>query len=488
MRLKLFVVALVAAAAVPAGLTDAGAQPPTQDRPNIVFVLTDDLAWNLVKYMPHVRQMQRKGVTFTRYFVTDSLCCPSRASIFTGRFPHDTGVFTNGAPDGGFDLFHRRGEERTTFATKLQSAGYLTALMGKYLNGYVPGKRVGGQVAYVPPGWNEWDVAGNGYPEFNYTLNENRSLVHYGSTPADYLTDVLAAKGSAFIDEASSAGKPFLLEVATFAPHSPYTPAPRDANDFPGLKAPRTPAYDEADLSDKPRWLRGRLPLTAAQESKIDTAFRKRAQSVQAVDDLLARLRATLAANHQLSNTYIVFSSDNGYHMGDHRLMPGKMTAFETDIRVPLIVTGPRVARGRVLNRLTSNIDLYPTFARLGHASVPSSVDGRSLVPLLGRKLPKQWRRGVLVEHHGPDRNPLDPDFPAQGSGNPTTYEALRTPTQTYVEYADGEHEYYNLRRDHYELRNTYSRLPRVEKTSLHRMLKALRTCHSGATCWRAAR
>jgi arylsulfatase A-like enzyme len=360
--------------------------------------------------------------------------------------------------------------------------------MGKYLNGYVPAKRVNGAPAYVPPGWNEWDVAGNGYPEFNYTLNENRSLVHYGSTPADYLTDVLAARGSAFIDQATSSGKPFLLEVATFAPHSPYTPAPRDANDFPGLTAPRTPAYNEADISDKPRWLRGHALLTARQQANIDTAFRKRAQAVQAVDDLLARLEATLAADHQLSNTYIVFSSDNGYHMGDHRLLPGKMTAFETDIRVPLIVTGPKVAHARQVNRLTSNIDLYPTFARLAHASVPPSVDGRSLVPLFGRKLPKRWRTGVLVEHHGPDRNPLDPDYPAAGSGNPTTYEALRTPAATYVEYADGEHEYYNLRQDPYELTNTYGMLSPMQKASLHRRLKLLKHCHNGAACWRAAR
>lgn len=488
MRLKAAFVALLAAAAIPAGFAEAGAKGSATKRPNIVFVLTDDLSWNLVKYMPHVRQMQKAGVTFGRYFVTDSLCCPSRASIFTGRFPHDTGVFTNNAPDGGFALFHARGEERSTFATKLQSAGYLTAMMGKYLNGYMPKKAVDGKVAYIPPGWNEWDVAGNGYPEFNYTLNEDGRLVHYGKAPADYLTDVVAAKGAAFIDRASASRKPFLLEIATFAPHGPYTPAPRDANDIPGLTAPRTPAYDEADVSDKPRWLRSHPLLTPADEARIDAAFRKRAQAVEAVDDLIARLESRLAANHQLSRTYIFFSSDNGYHMGDHRLMPGKQTAFETDIRVPLLVTGPKVVHGRGVGRLTSNIDLYPTFASLGHAMVPRSVDGHSLVQLFGRKLPKRWRHAVLVEHHGPDRNPLDPDFPATGSGNPTTYEALRLPTATYVEYADGEHEYYNLRRDRYELRNAYSRLSRVQKPSLHRALKHLKNCHSGAACWRAAR
>jgi N-acetylglucosamine-6-sulfatase len=139
--------------------------------PNIVFVLTDDLAWNLIQYLPQVQQLRADGVTFTNYTVTDSLCCPSRSSILTGKFPHDTGVFTNGGTDGGFAVFKNRGNENSTFATALQSKGYATAFMGKYLNGYLPADTQGGAQPYVPPGWSEWDVAGNGYPEYNYSLN-----------------------------------------------------------------------------------------------------------------------------------------------------------------------------------------------------------------------------------------------------------------------------------------------------------------------------
>ena len=182
------------------GLTLAGgaaARPAADRRPNIVFVLTDDLAWNLVQYMPHVEQLRAQGMTFTNYFVTDSLCCPSRASIFTGRYPHDTGIFTNSAPDGGFAAFHARGEENHTFATRLQAHGYRTAMMGKYLNGYTPQKRVGGRPLYIPPGWNEWDVAGNGYAEFDYNLNENGQLVHHGrSTTSPTCSRVRAARSS----------------------------------------------------------------------------------------------------------------------------------------------------------------------------------------------------------------------------------------------------------------------------------------------------
>src|SRR5919201_3859597 len=170
-------VLVLASACLPGGSsTSAAAAGGT--KPNIVFVLTDDLAWNLVQYMPHVQQMQKQGTTFSNYYVTDSLCCPSRSSIFTGKFPHDTGIFTNGGSDGGFGAFQRRGEEKDTFATQLQAAGYQTAMMGKYLNGYEPKQALGGSKPYVPPGWNEWDVAGNGYPEFNYDLNENGKVVH----------------------------------------------------------------------------------------------------------------------------------------------------------------------------------------------------------------------------------------------------------------------------------------------------------------------
>src|SRR5205823_5356867 len=279
------------------------AAPPA--RPNVVFVLTDDLSWNLVRYMPQVRQLQNDGLTFNDYTVTDSLCCPSRSSIFTGRFPHDTGVFTNGGSDGGFGYFHGHGEEAQTFATALQAKGYRTAMMGKYLNGYEPAQTLGGPSPYVPPGWTEWDVAGNGYPEFNYDLNENHRIVHYGDKPADYLTDVVANKGVNFIARSAVMKKPFLLEIATFAPHGPYTPAPRDANSFPGLTAPRGPAFNTLP-TNAPPWLAGRTPLTAAEKQNIDTSFRKRAQAVQAVDKLIGTLRAALTKAGVAGNTYVV--------------------------------------------------------------------------------------------------------------------------------------------------------------------------------------
>ena len=453
--------------------------------PNIVFVLTDDLSWNLVRYLPQVRTLQTQGVTFNDYVVTDSLCCPSRSSILTGRFPHDTGVFTNGGDDGGFQFFHDHGEETQTFATALQAKGYRTAMMGKYLNGYQPADTQGGTQPYVPPGWTEWDVAGNGYPEFNYVLNENHNLVRYGSEPADYLTDVLARKGAKFVTDSARAGSPFLLEIATFAPHAPYTPAPRDANDFPGLTAPRGPAFDTLP-TDAPPWLAGRPPLTAAEKQTIDTAFRERAQAVQAVDDLIATIRSALTAAGVADDTYLVFSSDNGYHMGEYRLNPGKMTAFDTDIRVPLVVAGPGVPAGAASEAAVANIDLAPTFQQLGGAPIPNTVDGHSLLPLLGGQPGGDWRTANLIEHHGPDTQADDPDLPAVGSGNPPSYEAIRTDGFTYVEYVDGSREYYDLARDPHELHNIVGSLGPARLGQLHTDLTGLVNCHTGPTCWAA--
>jgi arylsulfatase A-like enzyme len=465
----------VLAAWAPATATEAVAPPP-----NIVLVLTDDLAWNLVQYMPQVQLLQHDGVTFTNYTVTDSLCCPSRSTLFTGNFPHDTGVFTNGGSDGGFATFNSQGNAAHTYATALAARGYATAMMGKYLNGYDPT-----DAAYSPPGWSEWDVAGNGYPEYNYNLNENHTVVHYGSTPADYLTDVLADKGRAFIRQSVAAGQPFVLELATFAPHSPFTPAQQDLNDFPGLTAPRTPAYNTLPAG-APSWLAGNPVLTAAEKTTLDTNFRKRAQAVQAVDRLIADIRTALVNQGVADNTYIVFTSDNGFHMGDYRLTGGKMTAFDTDVRVPLVVVGPQVPAGLTRPEIVQNLDLAPTFQRLAGADVGTNVDGRSLVNLIEGGDAPDWRTGALIEHHGPNTAADDPDAQTARNGNPTTYEALRTATYTYVEYANGDREYYNRTSDPYELDNIYASLTAQRKANLHDAVTALQNCHTHDACWTA--
>jgi arylsulfatase A-like enzyme len=209
---------------------------------------------------------------------------------------------------------------------------------------------------------------------------------------------------------------------------------------------------------------------------------------VLAIDAMIGALQQAVAAIGAADNTYFVFSSDNGYHMGEHRMTPGKMTAFDTDIHVPLIVTGPGVPAGRTVEEIVQNTDLCPTFAELGVATAPPGVDGRSLAPLLRGEKPEGWRTLALVEHRGPVRNVADPDLPGSRSGNPPTYEAIRTATSLYVEYADGEKEYHDLTSDPHELHNTFASLPDERKAALHAALAAVANCHDAAGCRAAER
>ncbi|MGA8114240.1 MAG: sulfatase [Actinocatenispora sp.] len=472
-------VAVVAALALTGCTTGAAATPDRPDRPNVVFVLTDDLSWNLVRYMPHVLAMQKAGVTLSNHFVVDSLCCPSRSAILTGEYPHDNGVFTNGGSDGGYSTFNRHGNPQNTFGVAMHKAGYRTGFMGKYLNGYLPSDE-------PPPGWDEWDVAGNGYPEFGYQLNENGTTHRYGKDPEDYLTDVLSDKAMSFVDHSSSGSSPFMLELATFAPHKPSTPAPRDADTFADLTAPRSPAYGTRP-SDAPSWLADIPPLSPRDSRRIDHDFRRRVQSVQAVDDMIGRLQQHLRDQGMAKDTYFVFSSDNGFHMGEYNLRSGKQTAFDTDIRVPLMVTGPGVPAGRRVTRLSSSIDLAPTFEELAGATVPPPCDGTSLLRLWHGQSPGRWQQAILVEHHGPDRTPHDPDKPGRAGGDPPTYEAVRTADALYVRYANGQREYYDTTADPYEVRNLASSAPDGRTAPLRDALSALVNCHGRDSCQAAA-
>jgi N-acetylglucosamine-6-sulfatase len=474
-----------------------------QRRPNIVMVLTDDLSSNLVKYMPHVRAMKRAGMTFANYTVTNSLCCPSRSSILTGDYPHNTGVFANQGPDGGFGAFELNGDEQHTFALALQNSGYRTAMMGKYLNGYSPtavsgyanAKQVGWPGApatggnYVAPGWTTWAVQGNGYSEFNYDLNLNHRILYFGNAPADYGVHTLDRLGQGFIANSADTDQPFMLELATFAPHAPYTPAYRDRDLFPKLKAPRTPAWDKQPRH-APRWLARRPPLTRWQIARIDHQFRARVRAVQSVDRAIAHLREALRLAGQLSNTVFVFTSDNGLHLGEYGLTAGKLSAFDTDVRVPLVVTGPGIAAGRVSHAVVQNVDLAPTFEQLAGLPADPAADGASIVGLLHGHGAARWPTLALVEHHGVDFTAYqnDPDRQPRTGGRVPTYNALRSAQFTYVHYQNGQREYYDRRVDPYELNNIVHSLSPARIHTLDRWLAALTSCSGSAQCTAAGR
>jgi arylsulfatase A-like enzyme len=411
-----------------------------------------------------------------------------------GQYAHNTGIFTNNLPDGGFAKVHTDGLENSTVATWLQAAGYRTALFGKYLNGY-PNTDSG--KTYIPPGWTRW-VSPNGgspYSEYNYSLNQNGTTVSYGSAPEDYLVDVLSNKAATFINNTLTnyPNKPFFLYVAPYIPHGPATPPPRYANDFPGLQAPRTASFNEADVSDKPAWVRNKALLTSTQIANIDDFYRKRRQSIQAVGDLVENLVNTLQAKGELNNTYIFFTSDNGFHQGQHRLNSGKNSAYEEDLNVPLVVRGPGVPAGAVVNAITANVDLAPTWAEIAGVTPPSFVDGRSLLPFLSGATPPVWRQALLLEHGGPSitSSSSDPllepqdafDVQASSTGGAPIFVGLRTKNQAigthgpinYVEYDTGERELYDLSVDPDQLTNSYSNADPVLKVKLANWLALLR-------------
>jgi arylsulfatase A-like enzyme len=307
------------------------------------------------------------------------------------------------------------------------------------------------------------------------------------TAPRGYLTGVISRKATRFIERAAGSGRPFLLEVATFAPHRPATPAPRDVNKFRRLKAPHTRSFNKP-VAHASRWLRTVPALSRAEVSRMDERFRGRVRSVQAVDRMVGRLRRQLRALGLARNTYFVFSSDNGFHLGEHRLRPGKRTAFDTDIRVPLIVAGPGVPAGRRVTAMTASIDLCPTFEEIAGLRPGKRVDGISMLRLWhGRKV-KHPRKAVLVEHHNSDgRKSNDPDYQANRHGDPPDYAAIRTRRALYVEYADGEREYYNLRKDPAELNNRVRRVPKAKLVTIRARLHAMQRCHTAASCRRAA-
>jgi arylsulfatase A-like enzyme len=486
------------------------------NRPNILLVLTDDMTRADLHSMPGVeRVVGREGMTFTKALVSVSLCCPSRSTILRGQYSHNTGVETNGGTNGGFETAYRFGIERSTVATWLHRAGYRTGLIGKYLNGF-PNTA---PESYRPPGWDEWvtPVAGNPYNEYGYRLNVNGRFVDHGFTAGDYGTNVYLRHARRFIASSARRHRPFFLDLALYAPHRPATPAPRDLRRYENTPLPRPPSFDESDIGDKPRWLRTVPLMSPRVEARAQALFDRRRASLLAVDRGVVSLVHELERTGQLRNTYVVFTSDNGFHSGQHRLPAGKETAFDEDIRVPLLVRGPGVRAGSSSGALVGNVDFAPTFARLADVRTPSFVDGRSFADRLHGRAPASVRRAFLIEHW-PEVGvtPRSPRLPLEPADNDQTdtvtgrtgrtpspgggrghrgrhrkhlgiedvqhipeYHGVRTATYTYVEYVDGDHELYDLRHDPYELTNVYDRATRATRIALANELAAVVDCRA---------
>jgi N-acetylglucosamine-6-sulfatase len=437
------------------------ADAQTTSKPNFVFILADDMRKDHLKYMPKTRALlAQRGMSFNNAYVSNALCCPSRATIMRGQYSHNNGVWTNrNSSVGGWQAYKSKGHEQANIATRLDSAGYRTGLIGKYLNGYK-------NTRHVPQSWAKW-FATFTFDYINYDVNDNGTIRHFGTRDSDYQTDVLRRQTQNFISASVARGRPFFTYVAPIAPHLPATPAPRDLHTHDGEEAPRLPSFNEANVSDKPPWIRSLPRLRTNKITWIDRRHEKQVESLQAVDDLVAGVVNKLKNAGVMRNTYVFFTSDNGWHHGEHRIPKGKWRPYEEPSHIPLLVRGPGVAAGSSTSKLVLNTDYFPTFTDLADIPTPSYVDGRSLRPVL-RGSATAWRSAILLEGRPPLRF------------SPTYYGIRTSAGRKYIEYQGGRRELYNLRADPYELRNRYSAA--APPSALATRLKALKGC-SADTC-----
>jgi len=460
----------------------------------MIFILTDDLDYASARKMPEISsRLIEEGISFEKAFVSHPICCPSRATALTGLYDHNHEVKGNAPPDGGFQKFLSEGHEENTIAVGLQDAGYQTAFFGKYLNGYPDG-----EPTHVPPGWDEWYGKLNEQKLYDYEINENGEVVSYGSEEEDFFTDVLSGQATNFVRRAAPDDQPFFAYVAPTAPHGPATPAERHEGAFAEEEAPHPPSFNEEDVSDKPSPIKDAGHISDEEASDIDDYYRQRLESMLAVDEMVASLIQELEAAGELEETFIFFTSDNGWFQGEHRIPSAKNRPYEESARVPLFVRGPGVPAGSKMDNLALNTDFAPTFAALAGTEFPA--DGRSLISLLRGEEPASWRSAVLLERLPADESGGAGAGKAKGKGKGkakgktgaggvpkggpggSPFEAVRTATHKYVEYDNGEEELYDLATDPFELDNIYESADPSLAEDLKTKLDALEGC-SGDGC-----
>jgi N-acetylglucosamine-6-sulfatase len=525
------VLAALTALALPAAAQARPAGAARDGRPNILVVMTDDQAQADLAHLPNVKRLLAdRGTTFAEAVDSYPLCCPSRATFITGQYAHNHGVGGNFWPFGWYGMKHRA----NTLPAWLQKAGYRTALIGKWLNGY------GARDAHgeVPAGFDIWrgllDVSA--YDYYNFVMNRNGRLKTWGDAdfarklvefakievvrndagvagvlarlqrffgpapyrywgaenPKDYSPDVTGKITEDLVRAERSSKKPFFIWWSVAAPHREDVattlmgrpgrdprPAPRYEAMSARYKLPRPPSFNEADFADKPSNMRNAAPsMSAAQIAQLQLDYEGRIGSLLAVDDHVKRLIKTLRATGQLRNTLIVFVSDNGWLQGQHRVTGDKYLPYEESLRVPLIVRGPGVPAGETVRGQVSNIDFAPTLVDAAKAKAGRRMDGVSLLPTI-RDPRKRPKRVLEIEA-------LDPLFrgnvPVNAWDRP--YSGVRTDRYTYVVYKEtGEQELYDRRKDPYQLDNVasdraYARI----KARLAAALRKLSRC-KGDSC-----
>jgi N-acetylglucosamine-6-sulfatase len=469
--------ALCAGIAVTASERGSSARTATAQRPNVLVLETDDQTLDEMAVLPNVRRLiGDQGVTFDNNFDSFSLCCPSRASFLTGQYSHNNGVRGNAPPEGGYQAL----DKSNTLAVWLQRAGYYTIHLGKFLNGY--GRQ---NPREIPAGWSEWHgaVDPTTYRYYNYTLNEGGTLHTYCAKPQPscYQTDLYRDKADEIIRRRATQG-PFFMWVAFLANHTGEprepddpvgigtpAPAPRHHDAFRNTPLPRPPSFNEADVSDKPQAIRRHPPLDAHTIAVIQENWQQRRETLLSVDEAVASIVETLRQTGQLDDTLILFTSDNGFFHGEHRIVHGKVLWYEPSIHLPLLMrwTGNKsLPRGVHRKQLTINVDDAETILDAAGAWPGRKEDGVSLLPFW-RDAGREIGRDLLIDN----------------SPGPGHFDGIRTRRYKYAEYANGDRELYDLRKDPYELESQHANPAYAAlRASLAARLHALVTC-AGATC-----
>jgi N-acetylglucosamine-6-sulfatase len=538
-----------------------GSLTPSGVRPNFVVIQTDDETmeelYQGVKIagggeqfaMPNTLQMLgEKGITFNRYYTPYSLCAPSRVSLLTGRYAHNNHVQGNVPPNGGWTGFQSRLAYSHNLATWLQGAGYRTIHVGKILNGY--GDPPYSPGTEVPPGWSSWHSVLNSDTDhyfYGYTMNNNGVVEGpYGNSgswetreygeiddagcpyaplngkPCFYETDKFNQLATEEI-AATPAETPFYMQVDYTAPHGDFRkpagpqPATRDIGRFANapLPASRAEGFNEGNVNDKPRFIREAPYLNATEIHTYRVYYQHCLESLVSVDEGVKEILDELGATGRLRNTYVIFTSDNGFFFGQHRLVGGKFLAYEPSTHLPLIIRGPGIKPDSASGQLVNTIDIAPTILELAEVAPDKSIDGVSLVPYM--KEPKLRSRRPLLFESFVETNDVDQNGQAAGEGTveradsgpargnllgasarpagknppahasevapPKNYYGIRLGPYKYIEWPDGEKELYDINTDPYELNNIV-RDPNYFpiRAFLHTELERLETC-SGRTC-----
>jgi arylsulfatase A-like enzyme len=514
---------------------DAAPQSP----PSFVVIQTDDqtidslyATFHSYQGAPATRAMPntldligKRGMTFNRYYVPYPLCCPSRVSLWTGRYAHNHNVRGNIQPNGGFTGFAFRGAASHNLPTWLQAGGYRTIHVGKVLNGYGDAPYDDG--THVPPGWNSFYGVVNSdttHYYYGYTLNANGEFVgpfgdsgswdtrDYGprddpgcpfaptnGLPCYHITDHLTSIATAEL-LATPPEQPLYLQLDYTAPHGDFRrpagpePTTRHYDWFKGARHPhdRSEGFDEGTVTDKPRFLREAPHLTPSEKRTYRVYYQKQLEALRDVDDGVKLIVQTLGGMHRLRNTYVIFVSDNGFFFGEHRLLGGKFLAYEPATHLPLLIRGPGIKPGSSTGELVANIDIAPTVLELSGVEADKSIDGRSLVPYM-RDPDLRSRRPILFEsfvetndvesqgaisHHSRATASSGGGATASLLAPPKDYAGIRLGPYKYIAWPTGEKELYNINRDPYEL-NTLHKVPNFFpiRNFLHRQMKRLTSC-----------